>query len=310
MNRHFCFILLVTATFTVQSEELPKMEKAHRGWVNAVAVSPNYIATAGDDDQVFLWHIPGLKLAGQLKLGGKGATALAFHPTEQILAVGGWNGKIILWDYQAKKTINVGGHRENITALQWANGGQHLISGSGDDAIRIWNRKTQKCENILTHENEYDIAGLNIPHDSELLISVDGDAEIRVWSTKTWKELESLSGHEGAITEIASSRSGKMFATASRDKTIILWDTASRKKIRQLFEHQADVTHLTWGKDDNTLISVDEENNLLFWNLTKGKTVKTIRKNQNITSLQYSYKLDILILGGKQGSIFEKLPVN
>lgn len=69
-------------------------------------------------------------------------TALAIHPTEPLLALGGYRGDILLWRWtQEAQPITLGHARATVHALAFAPRGNHLISGGADRAVLLWDTK-------------------------------------------------------------------------------------------------------------------------------------------------------------------------
>jgi WD40 repeat protein len=70
-------------------------------------------------------------------------TALAFHPTGELLAIGDVGRQIEVWQAGGEWEARVRGkwvfHTSRITSLSWSPSGQYLASGSLDEAIYIWN---------------------------------------------------------------------------------------------------------------------------------------------------------------------------
>lgn len=65
------------------------------------------------------------------------ATAMAWHPTKKILAVGWDNGELLVWnehDHELHESLPL--HKTSITVLGWSSAGTRLSSG---DKVKIWN---------------------------------------------------------------------------------------------------------------------------------------------------------------------------
>ncbi|HEX9959454.1 MAG TPA: WD40 repeat domain-containing protein, partial [Pyrinomonadaceae bacterium] len=72
-----------------------------------------------------------------------------FNPAGDILASGGWDRSVRLWDFKNKKLLKIlGEHDSFISYLTFSADGKLLASGSEDGVVKIWDMtdKTQKME--------------------------------------------------------------------------------------------------------------------------------------------------------------------
>jgi WD40 repeat protein len=74
--------------------------------------------------------------------------------------------------------------------------GDKLISGSGDNTIKVWSTDTWTCERTLEgHDGE--VSSLLVHGDK--LISSSSDDTIKVWSTDTWACERTIEGHGSTV---------------------------------------------------------------------------------------------------------------
>lgn len=67
------------------------------------------------------------------------SVGLAIHPSDQLIATGGQDKLINLWDVQSGKRVSqIKGHTDTVTCLSYAFGGKWLISGSRDKSVCLW----------------------------------------------------------------------------------------------------------------------------------------------------------------------------
>lgn len=99
----------------------------------------DWMATGGSNGAVSLWNI--VERAETTSFI-EGATALAIHPSGDILATTTLDHAICLWDLQLKQLIQeLIGHDGPVSCLAFSPDGKWLVSGSEDHTLRIWDDK-------------------------------------------------------------------------------------------------------------------------------------------------------------------------
>ncbi len=199
---------------------------------------------------------------------------LAFSPDGQILASGGQDKTIRLWNPHTGKNITVfRGHSNGIAYLYFSIDGLTLTSMSWRDGeLRVWNVKTGQTESTLVDmpPDAYPIA---ISPDVQTLAIREKNGTIQLWDTKTAEYKTTLTGHKweidswwayndelpepGGINCVAFSPDSKILASGSDDSTIRLRDTKKGKHKATLLGHQAWVYSITFSPDGNTIASGD-----------------------------------------------------
>ncbi|ORZ01469.1 WD40-repeat-containing domain protein [Syncephalastrum racemosum] len=152
--------------------------------------SGKYVFVGGDDNKIHMYEIQGSELKTLRDMGNHLGyiSALAAHPTLNLLAVGDSVGKIFLYDTESGETVLQSWvfHTGRITGLQWSPCGIFLVSGSIDTNVYVWNRekKLRKVAIKNAHVDAVnDVGFLNQSSDSAKInvVSVGQDAAVRVW---------------------------------------------------------------------------------------------------------------------------------
>lgn len=175
--------------------------------LHAIAWSPDgkKLATAGGS-KIFIWDPQTLALirSFDVKEGPPAPTplvaSLAFGPDSKLLAAGGWDARIRIYNITSKNPADIKehrlceGHHNAIFSVAFSPDGRSLISGSFDKTARLW-------------------------------------------EAFSGKQIGEYKGHIGEVRGVAFARDGRSFFTASADCTALQWDVpglAGKAKLSEL----------------------------------------------------------------------------
>jgi WD40 repeat protein len=99
--------------------------------------------------------------------------------------------------------------------------GQHIISGSEDKTIRMWNAMTGETVVGPFTGHTCSVTSVAFSPDGRLIVSGSDDQTTRVWNTTTGETVAGpFTGHTDLVNSVAFSPDGQHIASASFDRTI------------------------------------------------------------------------------------------
>ncbi len=224
---------------------------------------------------------------------GHPAMSVEFSPDSSILAAGGLDSRVKLWDVALDKEIctlegvPMGPHdRHSAECLAFSPDGRMLAVGYGsrhwfdedyDQILKIWD--VASCREIRTlsgHRNS--VTGVDFSPDGKWLATANLDRTVRLWDVATWKELRELAGPVGFMS-VRFSPDGRSLAAASAgpDNKILIWETATGREVYSFVGHANHASVVAFSPDSRTLASAAWDNTTKLWDLRTGRETRTLR---------------------------------
>lgn len=151
--------------------------------------------------------------------------ALALDSSEKLLASGGADNTIIVWDLDLKKQVlSLKGHTGWISALAFSPDKKFLASGSYNGEIKLWNLATAKLEYDISLSQPYDINSFAFSHDGKTLAIASANKDIDLWDLEASRMRAPLIGHTDSVTQVVFHPVTDYLFSSSLDKTIRSWE--------------------------------------------------------------------------------------
>jgi len=105
---------------------------------------------------------------------------------------------------------------------------RHIITGSGDFTIKIWNREEflegkRDMKPVIILRGHTGVVKSLALVDEKRLVSASWDNTIKLWDIQDGSCISTMEGHAHWVTSVVTINA-KRLASASNDNTIKLWD--------------------------------------------------------------------------------------
>jgi len=233
-----------------------------------------HLVSGGDDDAAILWHLQAAPRFAHPIAGFAGeADSVAFNVGGDLLAIGGKDGAIRLWDTVARQPRGpaLQGHQGAVNGLAFRDG--TLLSGGADGQILAWD-----LDHPGTHPRELaspdgaQIWSLALSRDGRTVAAGDDLGRVRLWSLSPERFLgETGKRHEGFVYGLAFTPDGGILASGAQDGLVRLWDVGQRKLVKELKGHEEPVSGLAFSPDGQILASSSGDRTVRLWNPKTGR---------------------------------------
>ena len=202
--------------------------RSEGGQVNAVAFSPfgNLLASGGFFRIVQVWTA-GTDQSPLLLFPDVEITALGWASSGSVLAVGGNDGTVHLYNGQTGADIGLLGreHNTSIIAIRWEPLGGRIAAIDRRGTIVVWD--SGSGELLARREGDGRVWNSLSWAPQGVLAAANEDGVVLVLEAATLAPLSRIAGHSAAVNALAFTESGNRLVSASGDGSLAVWEAAA-----------------------------------------------------------------------------------
>ncbi|KAF8181251.1 hypothetical protein K438DRAFT_1439900, partial [Mycena galopus ATCC 62051] len=165
------------------------------------------------------------------------------------------------------------GHQNEVRSVAFSHNGTHIVSGSYDRTMCVWDTETQTQIGAPLEGHTSAVMSVAFSPDGTRIVSGSYDRTVWLWDTKTQTPVGApLEGHTSGVMSVAFSPDGTRIVSGSEDNTVRVWDTETQTQIGAPLEgHTSVVTSVAFSPDGTRIVSGSYDRTVCVWD-TKTQT--------------------------------------
>ncbi len=208
------------------------------------------------------------------------AYKVCLSPDDRLLAKGGSDGKIAVWEVQSGHyLLNIPAHEGNVVGLVFTHDSQALISSSFDRKIAIWDVASGAC--LRSWQLATTTYRITLSHDGTILATSSNSGDVLLWDIATGKQVATLSGHSLTAVDVAFHPNDRLLASCSFDASIKIWDLETAKCLQTLVGHTGIITAIDFNALGTHLVSSSFDKSIKIWQVDSGECLQTLEQHSN-----------------------------
>lgn len=227
--------------------------------IHDIDFSPNdqWIATAGGDGSVKIWHADGGNLKVSLVRHEQKVNDVEFSPDSTRLISGSYDDTAIIWDVENDSVLFIlrPADDEDVESVAFDPDGSRVMTG-GYKTVALWDAFSGSMIQRLYGDRSlvYDVKFS--PDELNMATASSG---VKIWDGTFGTERLNLSSHNGEVNSISYNFAGDQMVTGSWDSTAKLWAATPKIETLRLVQEASPNIFVDYSPDGYWIVTTDQD---------------------------------------------------
>jgi len=221
----------------VATGKLMQLMDGHKAPVRDLALGANgsTLVSCSEDNHVCSWRVTTGELAAMLPDELKWVRAVAMVGDGSLIAAGGDDASVRLWDKQlrAVTVVRDGSSPGLVRTVAFSPGGNWLAAGFGDGAVRVWDTHHWELAGTLRGDGKQ-VHSLLFDKSGHGVIAGLVGGGIRVWNLSTGELERDVTGRGRPMISLAMDASGQHLASACNEGRVNVYRWPLDVRLREV----------------------------------------------------------------------------
>ncbi|KIJ13552.1 hypothetical protein PAXINDRAFT_80999 [Paxillus involutus ATCC 200175] len=265
----------------------------HGDYIRSIAYLPGgtqIVTCSARDMTVRIWDVENGEQEGTSMEHQDILYALAVTRDGKRILSGGEDKRIKVWDSGELVLGPLEGHTDPVNCVRWSLDGSQLFSASDDRTVRCWDSDAgEPIGEPWTGHTDW-VNSISLSPDGTKLVSASRDKTVRFWDAHSGDPIDqplqhdhapltTISGHEGAIWNMAYLPRGTRIVTCSWDETVRIWDVENGKQEGTSMKHGDRLFGLAVTRDGKRILSGGDDKRIRVWDAKTHKLIEEWRSH-------------------------------
>ena len=228
----------------------------------------------------------------------------AFSDDGKMLATGGWDRTIRLWDMNTGKSkIIIRQPVGKVSSVNFSPAGTSIVAGCSNGYAYVWDLNGQLLATLDGHRGRVNYAAFS--PDAKHIVTASDDCTARIWSADG-TPLLILKGHTDSVKSAVYSADGKKILTAAFDGTARIWDSSSGQSlltVNTANAHQTELNFAAFNPNGDRFATVGLTPEVFLWDVN-GRMVGTFKFNHGrVNFVQFGPSGDLLAAASDEDNV-------
>ncbi|XP_066266128.1 autophagy-related protein 16-1-like isoform X1 [Branchiostoma lanceolatum] len=236
--------------------------------------------------------------------------AVRFSPSGRIVATGGTDRKLKLWEVMNRKLDSkavLTGSNAGIMSVEFDPQENYILGASNDFASRVWSVADYRLRHTLTGHSGRVLAAKFLG-DSSRVVSGSHDRTLKVWDLRSRACIRTIFAGSSCNDLVTSDLSGTNIISGHFDKRIRFWDTRAESSANEI-TLQGKITSVDLSLDNKYLLSCSRDDSLKLIDLRMNQVTGTFcadgfKVGCDWTRAIFSPDAQYVVAGSSDGSIY------